>query len=373
MKSFIKLAASFLVLIILINCSKTQNYTIVEINGLKYYKNTGEAAGKYRPQTKFLFEIKGPENVPDSMKGIGAIVDVLADFNDNFYILDGVHATIKKYNRNGGFERYFPEQSGIAVEQFQKPTQFAILYDTLVVYDPPAGKYLKYLTSGTFIESQYVMSGIQPIGLGSDGRTNLSTFSSITITHENVKYMVNGLCVLNGRLKNEYEVREVRIPMDENFFFPDAMMNYTAKDGVFYVTENMSDAYRIYVADNRGNLIYIIEKEYKKIPYNQYEISQLNGFIAASDLPKLDSTRTYYKKAVNTIEIDKNNRLWAQPSLDRTTTNQDSFYIDVFDKGVFINRTVLDFIKGNEIYKLEGNRIYVIAEDRKSVRVYDYE
>jgi len=373
MKSLIKLAAASLILIILINCSKTQNYNIVEINGLKYYKNTGEPNGKYRPQAKFLFEIKGPENVPDSMKGIGSVTDVIADFNDNIYILDGVHATIKKYNRNGGFERYFPEQRGNGLDQFTKPSQFVLLYDTLLIYDSQDSKYGQFLTSGKYIQTHFSMSGLRPLVLKSDGKTNLSAFFSRIEKVENSNYSFNKLCVLNDRLQPGYTVREIKIKMDENFFFPDAVMNYTAKDGVFYVTENMSDAYRIYVADDRGKMQYIIEKEYKKIPYNQFELLRLNEFIVSTKFKGLDSTKTYYKKAVNTIEIDKNNRLWAQPSLDRTTANQDSFYIDIFDKGVFLNRTVLDFIKGNETYKLEGKRIYVIAEDRKSVRVYDYE
>lgn len=374
MKIILKFTVLTLSLFIIFNCMKPkEKYKIEEINGIKYYKNTGEPTGKYRPRAKFLFELKGPENVPDSMKGFGQILDVIADFNDNIYILDGEHATIKKYSRSGEFERYFPEQSGNGVEQFEKPDQFALLYDTLVVYDAGPGKYLRYLTSGTFIESQYVVSGIKPIAMGSDGKNNLSTFASVVATHDSIKYFVYGLCILDGRFKNQYEIKEVRMPADNDFFLPDILMNYTAKDGIFYITENKSDAYRIFVSDFRGKTKYIIEKEFTKVPYNEYERSQISDFVTASGFPPLDSTKTYYKKAVNTLEIDKNNKLWAQPSLDRTTTNQDSFYIDIFDQGVFINRTVLDFVKGNETYKLKSNRIYVISEDRKSLRVYDYE
>ncbi|MBU4485435.1 MAG: hypothetical protein KKD38_00775 [Candidatus Delongbacteria bacterium] len=359
--------------LVLFNCSKfKEKYKIEEIDGVKYYKNTGEAAGKYRPTAKLLFKIKGPENVPDSMKGFGYILDVISDYNDNIYILDGDQATIKKYNKSGEFERYFPEQSGNGVDQFQRPTQFALMYDTLIVYDPPGGKYLQYLTSGTFIQSHYLMSGLKPIFLNSDGKTNLSSFAATITQIDSVDYAVNKLCVLNDRLKIEYVVREIRQPFNKDSFFPDILTSYTLKDGLFYIAENLSDAYRIYVADNRGAMQYIIEKEFTKIPYNEYERTQLNEFVTLSGFQPLDSNKVYYKKAINTIEIDKNNKLWTQPSLDRTEVNQDSFYIDIFDKGIFINRTVLDFINGNETYKLKGNRIYVIAEDRKSVRVYDY-
>jgi hypothetical protein len=374
MNFVIKIALMLISVIIFFNCSKTnEKFRVEEINGLKYYKNSGEPTGNYRPKAKLLFEIKGPENVPDSMKGFGSVTDVLADFNDNIYILDGEHATIKKYNMNGEFERYFPEQSGDGLENFQSPTQFALLYDTLIVYDPPGGKYTQYLTNGKFIQSQYIMSSIRPVVLSSDGKTNISSYVSDINVIDSVEYSINKLCVLNNRLKVEYVVKEIRIPFDKNFFFPDMFSNYSLKDGLFYITENLSDAYRIYISDNRGKLQYIIEKEYKRIPYNEFERSLLDEFLTASKFDPLDSTKTYYKKAVNTLEIDKNNKLWAQPSLDRNEANQDSFYIDIFDKGVFINRTVLDFINGNEMYKLEGSRLYVIPEDRKSLRVYDYE
>jgi hypothetical protein len=161
--------------------------------------------------------------------------------------------------------------------------------------------------------------------------------------------------------------------MTDNFFFPDMLNSYTLRDGLFYITENTSDFYRIFVTDNRGKRQFVIEKEFEKIPYNEYEIEQVNEFVVASRFPPLDSTRTYFKKAVNAIEVDKKNRVWAQPSMERTELNQDSFYIDIFDKGIFINRTVLDFIGGNESYKLLWNRLYVISEDRRSLRVYDYE
>jgi len=374
MRICVKFAFAVISLIIIINCvNQKEKYTISEINGVKYYKNSGEPSGRYRPRAIFLFELKGPENVPDSMKGFGNITDVIADFNDNIYVLDGEHATIKKYNRSGEFERYFPEQRGDGLENFQRPNQFAMLYDTLIVYDPAGGKYTQYLTNGTFIQSQYIMSSVRPMVLGSDSKTNISSYVSGVEVVDSVEISINKLCVLNERLKVEYIVREIKIPVDKDFFFPDMLSNYTVKDGIFYITENLSDAYRIYVADNRGNMQYVIEKEYKKIPYNEYERDQLNEFMATSKFPELDSTKAYYKKAVNSIGIDKNSRLWTQPSLERTSANQDSFYIDIFDKGIFINRSVLDFVKGNETYKLLTNRIYVISEDRKSIRVYDYE
>ncbi|MBN2857163.1 MAG: hypothetical protein JXN63_02055 [Candidatus Delongbacteria bacterium] len=374
MKFFIGTLITVLTALLILSCvSQDKNYSVKELNGVKYYNNNGLPNGTYSPKATLLFELKGPENVPDSMAGFGNIYNVITDLNDNIYILDGEHATIKKYNRNGEFERYFPEQSGISVEQFQNPTQFAMLYDTLLVFDPPSGKYVRYLNNGKFIESQFVMAGLRPVSLQSDGKTNLSSFAPTIENIDSVSYSVNKLCVLNGKLKIEFVVREMKIPMDENFFFPDILTSYFAKDGLFYIAENTSGMYKIYVADNRGRMIYETEKSYEKIPYNEYEREQLNEFIVASNFDPLDPSKEYYKKAVNQIQVDKKDRIWAQPSMIRTEANQDSFYVDIFDGGVFINRTVLDFASGNEIFMLRGNRLFVIADDRRSVRVYDYE
>ncbi len=374
MRIYIKISEFLIVLVLFFSCTKKESaYTLEEIGGVRYYKNTGEPSGKYRPVTSFLFELKGPENVPDSMKGFGYITDVIADLNDNIYILDGKHAVIKKYNKDGIFERYFPEQSGNNIEHFMKPTQFTILYDTIMVYDSGNSKYTQYLSNGTFIQSHLLIAGLKPVVLKSDGKTNLSTFVPTMEKKDGVDYSINRLCVLNDRMKIEYIVHEIKMPVTNDFFFPDVLAGYSLRDGIFYILENTSDFYRIFVTDNRGKKQYVIEKKFIKVPYNDYEREMINEFVVASKFPPLDSTKTYYKKAVNTIEIDKKNRIWAQPSIERTSANQDSFYVDIFKDGIFINRTVLDFIGGNEYYKLMQNRIYVISEDRRSLRVYDYE
>lgn len=376
MKILLKFTVLTLSLFIIFNCVKPkEKYKIEEINGIKHYKNTGEPTGKYRPQAKFLFELKGPENVPDSMKGFGAIVDVQSDFNNNIYVLDGEHATVKKFNGSGEFERYFPEQIGDEVERLKGPSQFALVYDSLLIYDSINRKYVKYMKNGSFANTFWSIMGtsVKPAMLKSDGRTIISAFSFSRENLNGKDYSINKLCLLNEKFKIDLVIREIKIMMDSDFFFPDILTNYAIKNGLFFIAENLSDAYRIYVTDDRGKTKYIIEKDYTKIPYNDYEISQLGRFVKDSGFPPLDSTKIYYKKAINTIEIDKNDRIWAQPSLDRTLANQDSFYIDIFVDGIFINRTVLDFVKGNETYKIGGNRIYVIGEDKKSIRVYDYE
>ncbi|MDD3045199.1 MAG: hypothetical protein PHF33_07095 [Candidatus Delongbacteria bacterium] len=373
MKKILNLSALTLALLLIFNCSK-EKYTVEKIEGVKYYKNSGVPTGHYKPAEKFLFEITGPENVPDSMKGFGVIADVLCDERDNIYILDSEHATIKKYNGKGEFERYFPEQrGGTELDQLKKPSQFAALYDTLIVIDNEAKKYVRFLNNGQFLNANLrLMGGVSFLFLNSDQRDNLSAFVPTPIKIDSLNYFSNDLCLLNSRLKPEKVIKQIRVLSDSNFFFPDIFSVYTAKNDIFYIADNKGD-YTIYAINGRGQTKYTIEKGFDKIPYNTDEKELLNEFVTSSGYPAIDKEKQIYKKAINSIEIDKNDKLWIMPSVERNGSNADSLYIDIFENGVFVNRTVLDFVKGDETYKLKGNRLYVISSDRKSVRVYDYE
>jgi hypothetical protein len=374
MKKILNLSGLTLVLLLILNCSKKEKYTVEEIEGVKYYKNSGEPSGFYKPEEKFLFEIKGPENVPDSMKGFGSIADILCDERDNIYILDSEHATIKKYNGKGEFERYFPEQrGGTELDQLKKPSQFAALYDTLIVIDNEAKKHARFLNNGQFLNAGLrLMGGETLLFLNSDHRDNLSAFVPKPILIDSISYFSNDLCLLDSKLKPSTVIKSIRVPHDSDFFFPDLFSVYTAKKDIFYIADNKYD-YKIYAINGRGQKKYTIEKKFDKIPYNPDEKELLNEFITSSGYPAVDKEKQIYKKAINSIEIDKNDKLWIMPSVERNGSNADSLYIDIFENGVFVNRTVLDFVKGDETYKLKGNRLYVISSDRKSVRVYDYE
>ncbi|MBU4487363.1 MAG: hypothetical protein KKD38_10600, partial [Candidatus Delongbacteria bacterium] len=196
-------------LIAVLNCAKEkEKFTVEEIGGVKYYKNTGEPTGKYRPSVKLLFDITGPENVPDSMQGFGLIADVLCDDLENIYILDMLHATVKKYNRSGEFERYFPEQSGEALESVKKPSQFTILYDTLIVYD--GGKWVEYLTNGKYLFSkEYYIGGEKLLNLNSDGRNYLSAFLPKADKNrgDSIPYLINNLCILGRRYEPQNVIK----------------------------------------------------------------------------------------------------------------------------------------------------------------------
>ncbi len=360
---------------VIYNCSdKPVTYTIETIGGIKHYKNTGEPSAAYKPETKFLFEIKGPANVPDSMKGFGRIADLVCDDLDNIYILDELHGVVKKYNSKGEFERYFPEQSGDDVKYVKSPSQIVLLCDTVIIYGK--GKWLDYLSNGQYLFSKEFYAGGTEIGsMKSNGRDYMAAFcpKKRKDRTDSIYYFSNNLHVLSRRFEPQTVIKNIKKYIDDKFYFPDIMTSFALKNDIFYVADNEGSAYRIYAINARGISEYVIEKSNKDVPYNNYEMHVINEMNKTYGFNDIDTTAVYYKKPVSAIEIDRNNRLWVKPTVFRTENNKDSTYIDIFSEGIFINRTVLDFVTGNETFKLAGNFLFVISADGRSVRVYSYE
>ena len=233
---------------------------------------------------------------------------------------------------------------------------------------------MRFLTNGTQLHSSQVfMGGISPQYMTSDGKTNLACFIFTRYARDSIRYMDNSICMLNSKFKIEKIIKEIKYSPDlHDFFFPDLFTTYFQKDGNFYVANSGSDKYSIEVINSRGNLQYVIGKEYERLPYNSGEMLQIGNFIKFLGEVEVDSTKTYYKKAVNMVYVDKYDRVWALPSALRTKENEATHYVDIFKDGVFLDRIILDFIGIDESFVLSGDRLYVINDLERKIKVYDY-
>lgn len=376
MNSLIYKVAMILISISLISsCGKDRKLSIDEIDGVKYYRNSIEPSGNYKPTFSFLFRITGPENVPDSVKGFGYIENSLVDDNGYIYVLDSHHATIKKFDKSGVFERYFPEQTkGSGLDHLKRPDQFAFLYDTLIVFDQKAKKYARFLNNGSFINSSLkMMGGGMFLNVQSDGKDMLTAFVPETVLIDSVNYFQNSLYILDNRFKLKKKLRNIKEKYDENFFFPDVLTVYAARSDMVYISENKGTEYRIFAINGRGQLKYVIEKEHGSFTYDRSEVTELDLFVKASGFKGIDTTKVFFKKAINAIEIDKNNRLWVMPSAERDSINNDVNYIDIFDNGVYVGKTILDFVMPGETFMLRSDFLIVKEYDGKALRIYKYE
>ena len=359
--------------VIIFSCSQVSNHTVKEVDGVKYYYNKHQPSKTITLNPVKLFEIDGTSSsMADSVQSFVTISKIVSDFNNNIYILDQEKGLIKKYSNNGQYDKLIGVQ-GKEVGQLYKPSEMVLMYDTLVVYDTSPNRYLRYITNGRYLSSQLLMGTNTPQYLTSDGKTNLASFQFVKYKRDTTKYMNNDICLLSDRFKVIKVIKEIKYSPDSpDFFIPDMFTTYFQKDGMFYIANNESDKYSIDVINSRGNLKYIIEKEYEKLPYNSYEIGQVNIFIGQLGGSALDATKTYHKKAVNMVYVDKYDRIWALPSVLRTKENESTHFVDIFENGVFLNRVILDFVGKNETFQLSGDRLYVINNMDKKIRVYEY-
>ncbi|NOR44528.1 MAG: hypothetical protein GQ534_02995 [Candidatus Delongbacteria bacterium] len=371
----LQIILSISIALFIISCSQEPNHTVKEIDGVKYYFNKQEPSQVLNINPVKLFEIDGANaSMVDSVKGFGSITKILTDYNKNIYILDRDKAVIKKYNNKGEFDKLIG-QKGKNIEHFTAPREIALMYDTLVVFDENPKRYTRYLTNGTYISSQILMATNPPQYLTSDGKTNLAAFQFVKYRNksDSVRYMNNDICLLSDRFKVSKVIKVIKYSSeDPNFFIPDLFTTYFQKDGNFYVANNESDKYSIEVINSRSNLQYVIEKEYEKLPYNSYEVGQINQFIDRIGGSAVDTTKTYYKKAVNMVYVDKYDRVWALPSAIRTIENESTHYVDIFKEGIFLDRIILDVVGKDESFQLLGDRLYVINQAEKKIKVYEY-
>ena len=374
MYKYSQIILSVFLAVIIFSCSQEPNYTVKEVDGVKYYYNKHQPSKTVTLNPVKLFEIDGiSPNMADSIKGFGTISKILTDFNNNIYILDQEKAIIKKYNNNGKFDKLIG-MKGKKDNQFSNPTEMVLMYDTLVVYDPIPKRYLRFLTNGKFINSQGLNGAIAPQYLTSDGKTNLASFQFFRYVREKVSYVNNDIWILHDKLfKVTKRIKEIKYSLyDEDLFIPDMFTTYVQKDGILYVAEHESEKYSIEAINSRGNLKYVIEKEYEKLPYDSNEINEINEFVNKVGRSNVDTTKTHFKKAVNMVYIDKYDRLWALPSVLRTEENEASHFVDIFENGVFLNRILLDFVGIDESFQLSGDRLYVINDKENKIKVYEY-
>ena len=90
--------------IVLTNCSDTQNYEIVEIDGIKTYKNKATPSNKdFKIKLTKIFEIDDLKENQDSLSLLYQPVDITEDMEGNLYILDVGLSKVLKFNKKGKF------------------------------------------------------------------------------------------------------------------------------------------------------------------------------------------------------------------------------------------------------------------------------
>ncbi|MDA3885186.1 MAG: hypothetical protein PF638_06275 [Candidatus Delongbacteria bacterium] len=371
-------------IVLLISCSKNEkNYTVKEIDGIKIYHNTTTPSDpSYKINATKLFTIEGSdENCTDSLRNFSFIRSTVVDSKGNIFILDQKLAEIKKFDKNGKFIKSFC-RLGTGPGELQGGVALLCLNDTLYIKDAASTKYSKFTSNGDYIESFMVddFSGPQwvtPVG------TNLFITDLLDIIPLDGKAVV----IFDLQIRNtNYELvkslkKDQGNYIGANTILHDYVHPFCVGKNNIYVAKISENEFLIDVFDFKGNLLYKIRKDFRKIPITEEE---LNEFGTAQNLTHGENEehefKINYKKSVDAMSMfeDKNGNLIVQVPLDRNEENKNDFIVDAFKDGVFLNRFKIDIGRGFDFYNSSqqrffiGNRIYHQNREESSVTVYEY-
>jgi len=165
--------------------------------------------------------------------------------------------------------------------------------------------------------------------------------------------------------------------MDTKYF--DIFPPYISTEKLIYHADPTGDRYKIDVYDYNGKKIQSIRKNCRQLPFSKEEKEgALERFNYVKDDQRFKSFPYKYKKQVNFIIPEIDNRIWVLSSLERNKTNQDLFHANIFDKGIFQNSVnikgkldVQDFHFRNMKYKIKNNRFYQYSGHEDKISVFE--
>ncbi|UCH95942.1 MAG: 6-bladed beta-propeller [Candidatus Aminicenantes bacterium] len=375
-----------LVLIGMVNCSQEgdKTCTVVEINGVKVYKNRDKPSQKdLMIVPKKVFTITGEDQrITDPGRKFiwPRYLDI--DSQGNIYIVDSPSASVKKFDRTGKFIKSFGKK-GSGPGEMRYPFMVSVLDNVVYVTDPAERRMVTFDTEGNFIRNIKLTQGI-PNFISTVGKDKFTAFMSRFEQKEGIPYHTFDLLLMNSQFKEIAVLSKFESKVDRTYNdFHDRYTAYAVGKDKIYAAENSTRRYKINVFDFTGKLLYSIEKDYKKVRFNQDELEELNHTLKS--LFKKAGRLTYqpikksYKKAVNNLYCDKEGRLLAAFSIKRDETNQFDFLVDVFKDGIFLGRIKLDIARAYDFIKLQdrkiffkGNRIFIIDEPEPAVTVFEY-
>jgi len=341
-KSINKYGLLFLVLFCICSCSQKKTDQMVNdedsTQAITYpiiFKNDKPQDEKiHTVKLKKIFEIKRDDNA--------SIYVSCADKSNNFY------ATHWFKEPNGGDEIYIYDSTGKIKKSFgrrgqgpgeyENPYNIDVNKDSLLLYDPATRKIVKYDLNGNHLttsntQQQGISHQIDSILIFSGLRQKLINKSKFLV--ENVWEIYNSKNNIDTIFWSKSCETDGKISKD---ILDISIVDLSNK--LIYLTTMSTDKYEIEVFDFTGKNIGIINKRYAQVALTNQD-------------RKILQNEDIYAQAINNLFVDKKGRLLVSANALRSSHNQTDYYLDVFENGKYLFRTILP-----EIYF----RIY--SEDR---------
>ena len=371
-----------LVFSLIISCATDtkKNHKIEVVDGIKHIKNSNTPDNEnFKMQVKKEVTINGvDENSNDSLSRFSNIMAIDADRDGNIYVCDAISSSIKKFDSKGNFVKSIG-RLGKGPGEFEFPTSFVVLDDTLYLGDHFAKRMIKYDCDGNFIENIFVPNGV-PQRLKAIGDDKFIGFVTLYTESNEGTIMDYNLEIIDKKFKTVRQISKTREILDINK--PSKKTGHTsfavAKDKI-YISKNSVNDYEIKLFDLEGNLESIIKKNYRKVQYTDKERKEKDKLLIMKNNGQkyFADCKDEYKTAINDIFYDKYDRLWVSSSFDRNDQNRYDFLVDIFEDGIFTNKVKMVLCKDHDFrsynaFLLKNDKIYVGDTEENSVKVFSY-
>jgi len=369
-----KVLVIFFQILLIISCNNKENLYKKNDSLPQIYKNTKPIDEKIHT-VKLIkkYEIIGT-NQP--------FFDILAsDSSNNLYIIqsatDLVGDSILVINSFGKIFNSFG-QKGQGPGEYQNINNLQVLNDTLLLFDNKLCRISKFDKSGKFLDMiKFDRNGASLIFDNkifikkeetkfSKGRCDLMIIISIYDRKTNtVKDIWNTKKSFNREYLTSFDNMEILYEID-------------TKNRLVYIGNPTNDEYKIEAFNYDGIKQAVLNKRYSKLAYNSDEIDKLTQKLGKYS----DGIEIHYMKAYNQFFIDKKGRLLVNPNVLRTKSNQNDYYLDVFENGKYLFRTILpekeQHIFDYDQVKFINDRLYISkagkkAGDANTLTCYEYE
>ncbi|MBN1969296.1 MAG: 6-bladed beta-propeller [Candidatus Delongbacteria bacterium] len=387
-----KLTATLVIcILIFMSCSKKEN-KLEELRNSLIYKDRDDNIFKNGTDPKnenfmykFIenFTILGEnEDVADTNSMFLQPLAVDTDKNGNIYILDRKINSVLKYDDNGKYIMTFGG-TGNGPGELQLPIAMVTREDTVFVNDLGSRKVNKYYRNGEFISSKDLADGV-PMHMKTIGKDRFIGIKLFGFSNEKGEYTTYDLVLMNQNFETIKVLNEFKILLSEarTISFLDYLVPCSWYGDEIFVSVNSEDQYKINVFDFDGNKKYSIEKSYRKLQMSDLERKEFDDIILMKNNGQkiTGDIEARNKKAINGLYHDRDGRLIVIPSIERDQHNMNNLYFDVFDKGEFQNRVLIDNLcDGHDFFNLDdrllfkGVKLYHLKISEMFLKVYDYE
>ena len=369
-----------LFIFIFYSCSndKVGNNTGDSTKSIKYpimYKND-------KPMDERIHTIKLSKKFEIKRKDNASLYVLCADKSNNFY------ATHWLTDTNGGDEIFIYDNKGHVKKSFgskgQGPGEFknagrmSCVNDTIVLYDNNLCRVTKFNKDGIY------QSMIKTTTTGAFYLVDsVCAYSDLKNSTNNTNYCFESLIGLKNIKtfhdsviwRNKYCSDSPAFTIFDNL---EPSIAIDSENSLIYIGKLSVDEYKVDVFDFKGIKRSIINKHYKKINNNSDEIKEIKDQMGTY----IKDLKSRYMRSFNKLYVDKKGRLLVNANAFRTKYNKKNYYIDVFENGKYLFRTILPEIEQhifdyNQINFI-NDRLYISKagekpDDPNVLTCYEYE